>query len=150
MHSGGATGNSKKNRNDLWSYTDHGDSKFQIFGIQACCPEPDPGPCYHTESGPSDPSAFTIQEPTIETVGTDTITVATPQNCQAKCQAESGCAMFLHLHIPASSSNPEIYICGLLSESAWSVPQAEWTPPEDGASVTVGPKNGCRRPDWAK
>ena len=69
------------------------------------------------------------------------------------------CEMFLWLkwpEVPWESSVEDLIGCDFYSAAAWDIPQANWRSDDEFASITginaeyvVGPKTGCRRPDWA-
>ena len=68
----------------------------------------------------------------------------------ASSQAEANCGLFVHVDQPATASSFPLYICTLMTEAGWDIPQAEWQPSNGGNTITVGPKSGCRRPNWAR
>ena len=62
--------------------------------------------------------------------------------------------MFAYMATDMTLPNP--HTCYLLSADAWDVPESSWdtalaTGPFGGVAGTgtVGPKSGCRRPDWS-
>ena len=54
---------------------------------------------------------------------------------------------------PALGLTSDLYQCVSLPAAAWGVAQTDWVSNADTygqfATDTVGPKTGCRRPDWA-
>ena len=66
-------------------------------------------------------------------------------------QAQADCEMFAHVITPGPEPNP--VTCFLLKADAWNVAESGWEttaiPTFAGTTVTVGPKSGCRRPDWS-
>ena len=59
--------------------------------------------------------------------------------------------MFAHVITPGPEPNP--VSCFLLKADAWDVAESSWETSlfatRPGTTATVGPKSGCRRPDWS-
>ena len=57
--------------------------------------------------------------------------------------------MFAHVITPGPEPNP--VTCFLLKADAWNVAESLWETSAipTGSTATVGPKSGCRRPDWS-
>ena len=61
--------------------------------------------------------------------------------------------MFAYMATDMTLPNP--HTCYLLSADAWDVPESSWDTSAIGyvnypnGTGTVGPKSGCRRPDWS-
>ena len=55
--------------------------------------------------------------------------------------------MFAHVITPGPEPNP--VSCFLLKADAWDVAESDWDTVPSTMTGTVGPKSGCRRPDWS-